>query len=106
MSGLGAEGRRQSPDGSPSSSQHMEPQPSGSQPIEPQPSGSQPIEPQPSAMEAEESPPHVLRSGIRFRNNRAVRRPDAEVIGERAQSFESAFSYLKEVGFFPYESPQ
>ena len=96
MSGLGAEGRRQSPDGSPSSSQHMEPQPSGSQPIEPQP----------SAMEAEESPPHVLRSGIRFRNNRAVRRPDAEVIGERAQSFESAFSYLKEVGFFPYESPQ
>ena len=61
---------------------------------------------QPMPTGAEESPPHLLRSGIRFRNNRAPRRPDAEVLGERTGSFESSFSYLKEIGFFPYESPQ
>ena len=75
-------------------------------------SGSQPQQdalPGPSPEGSEkESPPHLLRSGNRFMRNKKPlkRRSDAEVIAERAGSFENAYSYLKDVGFLPYETPK
>ena len=65
-------------------------------------------QPQEGQQDQEESPPHLLRSGHRFRGFQAFknfRRADADVLLERSGSFESAYSYLKEIGFLPYESP-
>lgn len=77
------------------------------------PGASQPhqdAEPGPSSEVSEKvSPPHLLRSGIQFMRNKKPLKPqktDTEVISERARSFDAAYSYLKAIGFLPYETPK